>query len=179
MASEKPGKLMSRALIITGILFASIFAAIIIAFFVMTSMGPDTSVYTGRQIPKRFMTTIRSLNLLKDNEQIKYFYSDALTDIKEGFYFVTDKNLIIYSDKWEEPETVIPLDQIVSLDVQYDDSFLDDTYAFITTLSGLEMSFPISSEKGLDKKFVKVIQDNMQVKPVTSQDQVNILQSDM
>ena len=154
---------MKKALKVIGIGVGSIFAIIIIALIASGLIGPDTAVYTGHQIPKRFMTTIRSLNLLEEDEQIRYFYSDALYDTKTGFYFVTDRNLILYSISWEEPETVIPFDQIESLDVQYDDSFWEDSYVFVTTSSGMEISFPVSSDKGLDKKFVKAIQEKMNV----------------
>jgi hypothetical protein len=156
---------MSKPLKIIGLGCAAIVGVIVIALFVVGSIGPDTSVYPGRQIPKRFLTTIRSLNLLKDDEQIRYFYSDAMLDIKAGLYFVTDKNLVLYSSSWDEPKTIIPFDQIESLDVQYDDSFLEDTYVFVTTSSGMEVSFPLSSERGLDKKFVKAIQEKLNVEP--------------
>lgn len=155
---SKPGKII-------GFGCASIVGVIVIALMIIGSIAPDTAVYPGRQIPKRFMTTIRSLNLLKKDEQIRYFYSDALLDIKAGFCFVTDKNLVLYSSNWEEPEVIIPLSQIASLDVVYDDSFWEDTTVFVTTYSGIEISFPVSSEKGLDKKFVEAIQEKLNVEP--------------
>jgi hypothetical protein len=144
-----------------GIACASVVALAVIALFVIGSIGPDTSVYTGRQVPKRFMKTIRSLNLLSEGEQIKYFYSDALVDIKKGLYLVTDRNLVLYSTDWEEPETIIPFDRIKSLDVEYNDSFWDDSMVNVTTYSGMEVYFPVSSEKGLDRKFVQAIGKNL------------------
>jgi hypothetical protein len=78
---------------------------------------------------------------------------------------VTNKNLVLYSSNWEEPETIIPFDQIVSLDVRYDDSFWEDSYVYAATSSGIEVSFPVSSEQGLDRKFVGVIQEKMKVEP--------------
>ncbi len=161
---------MSKILKYMGLGCASIVGVIVIALLVIGSIAPDIAVYTGRQIPKKFMTTIRSLNLLEKDEQIRYFYSDAMLDIKAGLYFVTDRNLILYSNSWEEPETIISLDQIVSLDVQYDDSFWEDTYVFATTSSGMEVSFPISSEKGLDMQFVKAIQEKMNIEQKASTD---------
>ena len=98
---------------------ASLIGAIVTAIFIVGSIGPDTAVYTGRQIPKRFMETIRSLNLLKEDEQIRYFYSDALIDIKNGLYFVTDKNLVLYSSGWEEPETLNEWKEVVKSELNY------------------------------------------------------------
>lgn len=159
---------MKKMLKIFGIGCASLVGITIIALIVIGSIGPETSVYTGRQIPKRFMKTIRSLDLLTEGEQIRYLYSDAILDIKDGLYFVTDKNLILYSSSWDEPETIIPFDQIESLDAQYDDSFWEDTYVFVTTSSGMEVVFPVSSEKGLDKKFVGYIQKNLSAEQKSS-----------
>lgn len=111
------------------------------------------------------MTTIRSLNLLEENEQIRYFYSDALFDIKEGLYFVTDRNLVLYAKSWEEPMTIIPLREIKTLHVEYNDSFYEDSVVLITTSSGLDLTFPVSSEKGLDRRFVDAIRERMKIEP--------------
>ena len=154
---------MSRAIKFLGLIGAAIIGAAIIALFVVGSRGPDISVYAGRQVPKKFMTTIRSLDLLMEDEQIRYFYSDALLDIKAGFYFVTANKLVLYSSEWEEPEIVIPLDQIATLDADYDESFWEDTTVHIITHSGAAYSFPVSSEKGLDKKFVAAIEEKLTV----------------
>jgi hypothetical protein len=152
---------MIRFLKILGIVSVSVIGLSVIALFVLGSIGPDTAVYTGRQVPARFMKTIRSLNLLSEGEQIRYFYSDALVDIKTGLYFVTDKNLVLYSTDWEKPETIIPLERIMSLDVEYNDSFWDDSMVSVTTYSGMEVYLPVSSEKGLDRKFVQAIRKNL------------------
>ncbi len=154
---------------IFGIVCASVIGLAVIALFVMGSIGPDTAVYTGRQVPKRFMKTIRSLDLLSEGEQIKYFYSDALVDIKTGLCFVTDRNLVLYSTNWEEPQTIIPIDQIKSLDAEYNDSLWDDSMVNVTTYSGMEVFFPVSSEKGLDRKFVQAIRKNLNVGAGASQ----------
>ena len=84
-------------------------------------------------------------------------------DIKDGMYFVTDKNLVLYSNSWEEPKAMIPFDQIASLDVKYDDSFFEDTSVFVITQSGMKISFPVSCEKGRDRKFVGAIQEKLSV----------------
>jgi len=161
---------MGKFFIIIGVGFGTVIALAVMVLLVLGAIGPDISIYAGRQIPKNYMKAIRSLNLLEGDEQIRYFYSDALYDIKEGLYFVTGKNLVVYSNEWEEPATVIPYNQIKSLDVQYDDSFFNDSMVFVTTYSGVEVNFPLSSEKGLDKKFVEVIQENINVESMVSVD---------
>jgi len=154
-------KRMNKPFKFIGLAFAAIICATVIALIIVGAYGPETSVYTGRQIPKRFMTTIRSLKLLKEDERIKYFYSDAMLDIKTGLYFVTDKNLVLYSSEWEEPETIIPFEQISSLDAEYDDSFFNDTMVYITTYPGMSVSFPVSSDNGMDKRFIEAIEEKL------------------
>lgn len=115
--------------------------------------APDTSVYLGNQVPKKYMKEIRDLGLLEENETIKYFYSDALFDIKEGLYFVTNLKLVAYCSEWEEPETIVPFNEITFLNVVYNESFYEDSFIMLETEYGLELEFPVSSEKGRDKDF--------------------------
>lgn len=146
-----------KALKIFGISFGTFAAVGFLGLVILGSLVPETYVYLGRQIPKKYLNEIRSIGLLAEDEKIKYFYTDGFIDIKEGMYFVTDKNLVLYSSRWEVPEATIPFDQIASIEVQYNDSFFEDTSVFISTHSGMEVSFPVSSEKGRDKKFVGAI----------------------
>ena len=161
---------MSQTVKVMGLGCATFVGAVAIAAIIIGSIGPDTAVYTGRQMPKRFMATVRSLSLLEEGEQIRYFYSDALLDIKAGLFFVTDKNLVLYSSEWEEPEIIVPLDQIASVEAQYNDSFFEDTTVYVTTNSGIEVTFPVSSENGMDKKFVEAIKENLNIEPGTPAD---------
>lgn len=158
---QRSGKeIMKKTLMIIGVALLALILALIISLMVIGSMGPDTSVYPGPQIPSKFMTTIRSLNLLQEDEKIRYFYSDALIDIRKGFYFVTDQNLVLYSSEWEPPEIIIPLDTITAIDPVYDDSFFMDTFVLVSTSSGDDFSFPVSSEQGLDRKFIDAIKQH-------------------
>jgi hypothetical protein len=146
---------------IAGIILGIIACLIAVAVMYIGTVSPETHIYTGRQVPKKYMSTIGELKLLQKDEQIRYFYSDAILDIKAGFYFVTGRNLVIYSSEWEEPAEVMPLKEITKLEVEYDDSFFEDSMVYIETMQGLEISFPLSSEKGMDRKFVEAIREKM------------------
>ena len=132
-----------------------------LALYIIGSIAPVTSVYLGRQVPKKYVEEIKGLKLLRHGEKIVYFYSDGFIDIKDGMYFVTDQNVVAYNNLWEEPETIIPFETIDSLSVDYDDSFLEDSYIFIRTLDGLEVTFPVSSERNRDKIFYKFIRKRL------------------
>jgi hypothetical protein len=137
-----------------------IFLALIASLIVIVSIGPDTSVYPGHRIPKKYISTIRSLNLLQEDEDIRYFYSDAFVDIKKGLYFVTDQHLVLYSSVWQTPKIIIHLDSITTIETIYGDESWDDTMVHISISSGENFSFPVSSEGGFDEMFVDAMKQN-------------------
>ena len=86
----------------------------IIGFLVFGYILPETYIYLVRQVPKSYLNEIRVLGLIENDEKIKYLYTDATFDIKEGVYFVTNKNLILYCEEWEEPGTIIDFKNITA-----------------------------------------------------------------
>ena len=100
---------------------------------------------------------MKAMGLVKDGENIRYFYSDAITDFSESFYFVSDQKLVLVNAEWMEPEVVISLEDLVEVEAHYEDDFFTDSTVFVTTKSGDEYMFPVSNEKGLDKKFVEAV----------------------
>ena len=150
-----------KALKILGVILGWLVVIIIMGLMTIGFIAPETSVYLGHAVPRKYIKEIRTLELLEKEEKIIYFYTDALFDIKEGFYFVTDEHLVLYSQEWEEPKTIIDYKSITDIEVEYDDSFLDDSYVMVETTSGMSVSFPLSSEKGGDKKFVQHIKAKM------------------
>ncbi len=146
-----------KALKIFGIGFGGIASIGLIGVIILGSLVPETYIYLGHQVPKKYLSEIRSLGLLSEDEKIKYFYTDAAFDIKEGLYFVTDRNLVLYCKEWEEPNIVIDFKKIIKVEAEYDDSFFNDSIIYVETQSGLEVEFPLSSERGRDKDFVEII----------------------
>jgi len=125
--------------------------------FLVACDVPETYVYLGKQVPKKYIKEIKSLGLIEKDEKLIYFYSDGLTDIKDGLFFVTDQNLVLYSNQWEEPKTIIPFGNISFLNIEYNKSFLEDSYVYVVTKDSLEVEFPISSERNRDEDFYNYI----------------------
>jgi len=126
------------------------------------TVGPETSVYTGNNVPSRFIDTVKDVGALEPDETILYFYSDALSDIQNGFYFVSDKRVVIYNESTGgDPLTVVGFDQIETLDLYRDTSFLTDSEVYLELKDGSTISFPLSSETGGDERFFKAIQDGV------------------
>jgi len=117
------------------------------------TVGPETFVVPGPQVKLGHLKEIRRLGLLEPGEQIKYFYSDAFVDIKGGFYFVTDRRLVLYSDGWVTPAAIIGFSNIADLSIAYRGSFFEDSQVTVELDDGDVFWFPLSSERGGDKRF--------------------------
>ncbi len=151
----------SRVLMIIGVSMGSFTILIVVALIILGSFIPETYILEEDQVPNKYRKKAVELNLISSDERIHFFYTDALFDIEEGMYFLTEKNLILYTTFWEEPTSIIDLEEITSISPTYDDSFLNDSFIDIETLSGYEFTFPLSSEYGRDKEFVEYIKERM------------------
>ena len=149
---------MKRLLTILGLGTAALVTMAFIGLVYIGIVGPETFVVSGKQVTKRHLQEIRALGLLDADEAIRYFYSDGLLDIREGLYLVTAKKLVVYSSEWENPAVIIPFGEIVALAIEYNDDWLEDSYVSVTLTDGSEVLFPLSSERGGDKKFYEYLQ---------------------
>jgi len=123
----------------------------------LATIAPEPSIYVGRDVPARFVDTLKELGVVAEDEQVRYLYSDALFGIEDGVYLLTDRNLSLYVADWDPPAMVLPLETLTHLEVEYDDSFLFDSMAYVEAEDGSSASFPLSSEGGLDSVFVDAV----------------------
>ncbi len=125
---------------------------------VLGANAPATSVCTGNQMPTEYITELQNLGLLEPDEKISYFYSDGLMDIKEGFYFISDRKLVIYSDqRGRSPSHVVQFDEIADVDFHHEESFFIDSTITLELKNGLIVSFPVSSEVKGDRNFYQAV----------------------
>jgi hypothetical protein len=127
----------------------------------LAAYGPETSVYTGNQVPRRYIEIMKSVGALDDDETILYFYSDAMTDIRDGFYFVSDKKVVVYVQSAEEPLTVVHFDEIAMSELRHSDALFTDGEITLMLKDGRPISFPVSGESGKDQKFLDAIRQRM------------------
>jgi len=154
---------MNRTLKILGLVIGSLISILFVIALIIGSICPETWIYLEREIPSKYVEEIKELKLIDDDENIKYFYSDALWDIKDGMYFITDKKIVAYNSSWIEPETLIPFESIDTFEVEFSEEFLTDSYMYVLTKDDLEVSFPISNEKERDKLFYEYLEENVRV----------------
>jgi len=137
----------------------------IVGLFVVGMNSPNTEVYLGHQVPEKYLEVARDVAELEDGEDVQYFYSDGFMGIKEGFYYVSDRKVVIYNDDGRsEPLIVVPFDEIETVTLERDESFLIDSEITLELKNGDWVYFPVSSERNRDKKFAdeikKRIRDN-------------------
>ncbi len=149
-----------KAFQIIAICVAVIFVLGLGALMVIGIVSPETYIYEADEIPEKYVDRVRELGLLEDGEQIQMFYSDGLFKIEEGLYFLTDRKLALYAEEWDDPRLIVPYNDVARFQVEYDDSFLNDSYITLETYEQGEVSFPISSERGRDKKFVELLEQH-------------------
>jgi hypothetical protein len=147
--------------IVGGFVILFVFVVVGLLTYVGT-VGPETSVYSGNQLPTRFQETIEEVGALEEGEKIKYFYSDGFTDIRNGFYFVSDRNVVIYSDQLDPALTVIPFAQIDSVHLSRDESFFLDSEITVMLEDGAVYNFPVSSEYDRDSVFFQEIKKHVE-----------------
>ena len=128
-----------------------------IALAVIGTLGPETSIYEGADVPERFVDTLTELGLLEEGERIRYMYSDSLLHLEEGVYLLTDRNLSLYVESWDPPELILPLETITSFEVEFVDGFLLDSTAHVEALDGSSATFPLSSEFDRDHAFAEAL----------------------
>ena len=122
--------------------------------------SPETSVYAGNQIPNRFLETATEVGALEPGEKVRFFYSDALLEIRNGFYFVSDRSVVVYiEDGRDEPLTKLTFGQIKDIGIIRDTSFLEDSQILLTTVDDEVIAFPVSSEFDRDQKFFDAIEE--------------------
>lgn len=148
---------MKLFLKITGIGCSSLVVLLLAVVIFIGSVAPETSVYVGNELPRKFEKAVRGQNLLAEDERIQYFYSDALFDVTASMYLLTDRKLVLQSKAWQESSVVLSFSDIAELDIYRDTSFFADSTIFVTTQTGEEYAFPLSSEKDLDERFYEML----------------------
>lgn len=120
---------------------------------------PDTAVYVGNRVPQQYVEAAKEVGGLEDDERIRFFYSDGFLNVKDGFYYVSDRKVVIYysADDREEPLIEIPFEEIEAVDLNGEESFLLDSEILIELKNGDVVSFPVSSEHGRDVDFFNEI----------------------
>ena len=127
----------------------------LVIFFTMAAIGPGTEVVLGKMLNKKYASFIRDNGLIEPSEEIEYWYSDAFSDFRNGFYFFTDKKVLLYCRKWEKPAISVPFSSIVNIEFQKEPSFFEDSKITLILSDSSTLFFPVSSDNNGDEKFLE------------------------
>ena len=119
-------------------------------------VSPDTSAYKRGWIPQRFLAAAEEVGGLEKGETVEFFYSDALLDVRDGFSYVSDRKVVVYSPVDTPPLIATPFDAIQDVTLERDKSFLIDSTIILETEDAF-ISFPVSREMNRDVEFYEAI----------------------
>ena len=166
---KPPTSTAGKWLIVSGLLFGTVLLALTGTCFYFIAVTPEDRVLTGPQMPVRYTAQIRALGILDPAERIDFFYTDAMWNIEEGFYLLTDRNVVIYARSAEVPAILVPFDQIIEIEVEYSSDWMSNTWITLTLTNTTYVSFPVSAEAGGDRRMYDALKsrwDAAQALPV-------------
>jgi hypothetical protein len=83
-------------------------------------------------------------------------------DIEEGFYLLTDRKVVVYSRRFEEPAILVPFDEIVEVEGDWSDDWLTDSQITLLLKDDTYVTFPASMEGGGDKRMYEALLKNVE-----------------
>ncbi|MDH4262574.1 MAG: hypothetical protein OEV78_05945 [Spirochaetia bacterium] len=137
------------------IIFSFFVVMIIVVLIIIGALSPGTEVIPGKFLKQRYANFIREKKLIDTNEQIEYWYSDAFLDFRKGFYFITNRNVVLYNSEWDRPSYIIPYALILDIKFKHNPSFFEDSKIIIFLIDNSIVELPVSSDNDGDKKFLE------------------------
>jgi hypothetical protein len=119
-------------------------------------------VYVANEVPAKYLKTVKDLGLVEEGEQIKFLYSDAMTDIKEGVYVVTDRKVATYVSGAAQPLTKVAFTDIAEVEMDDGSGMFEDSSITLTLKDDSVVSFPLSTESKRDKQVLEAIRKAVQ-----------------
>lgn len=130
----------------------------------MTDYLPSTEVLAADQISEQYEKTLRENEILYEDEQIEYFYSEGLTSILEGGSVLTNRAVVAYGkdEKGEMEVFEIVFAKIVSIELEEKGDLLNDAvYKVIGNEEDLWVRLILSTENDGHLKFVEALQSKI------------------
>ncbi len=134
-------------------------AFIFIGLALLGIITPETEVIPGRQLKAKYVNFVREHRLLGPSETIEFWYSNGFPSFENGFYFFTNKKVVLYNEDWEEPVIEVKLHEILDIEYYENPSVLEDGYVQIQLMDNSTVIFPLSSENDGDQKFIKRLKE--------------------
>lgn len=135
----------------------------------MMGFLPPSSIVTGKQLSQYNKKILLENKYVSGDEEIIYFYSAGLFRIKEDGNLLTDQRVISY---WqgddEESNDSIYLGDVTHVAVEFSKNWYEDSKITVTSDNNKIVLF-VSSDGGLDKKFVDKLKELIEKKQSRNQ----------
>ena len=116
---------------------------------------PDTFVYESNMVPTEYVDSAKDLGLVNDTEQVLFLYSDAMLNVEDSMYILTDQNLVLRNADWSDPQRVIAFNEITGVSASWSDDWIIDSTVTVQLTDGSSWMFPLSMEGDGDHRFVE------------------------
>jgi len=132
---------------------------------------PDYIVQRGSEIDADELATLYAAEILADGEEILYYYAADPFDVTLQGAFISDLGLTTW---WLDPITdqpeiaYMPYDTIVGVEVNYAETWFDDTWVRVTNFDGDWVHFPLSNEEERDKMFIGELRSRVDEEPLAA-----------
>ena len=145
-------------------LFAYLLGGPLFVLVALSAIGffPGTAVTTGDHLWERDKQYLIESNILGPDEEIIYFYSLGALSIAEDGQFISDQYVTTYYRDPDDGETYMDFaayENIDDIEVQWSESFLEDTIVTVTDRDGFEFELWLSPENGGDHTFVNALKE--------------------
>lgn len=135
------------------------FVILIFIFFaiVVTLPGtPNSLVESGTDLGTTKITQLRDAELIQADEEVLFFYSEALFSILEAGNILTNWRVISYEKTDGELDVYwASFDEILEIEVIEEGDFITDTTLYVYTESGDDFFLLLSAEEDGDQKFIE------------------------
>ena len=126
------------------------------------TVTPDDGVYSDQTLPARYLNIVKEVGALEEGEEIQFLYSDALVDLRKGFYFVSDRRVVSYiQDSSVAPLKSLPFEDIEEIEFDKSESSFDNSYLTIFTKDDI-VAIPLSNFSKGDERFVEAVRRGME-----------------
>src|SRR5690606_38287847 len=123
---------------IVGVVLLGIFAFVMwIGLAIEGGSMPDTMVLRGHELKPATVKAIAKFAPLRPGEKIEYFYSAGFWSFEEDGNMITNERVVsYYTDEGVFWFDEVDLEDIASIEPEYSDSWLEDTYVWIERTDG-------------------------------------------
>ena len=128
-------------------------------YFILSGIGflPSAMVLPGDMLWERDLAYLRTQEILGEEEEILFFYSEAIMSISESGQFISNQYVTSYEVDPEDGEFYMgraAYEDIADINVVWATSPLEHTVVTISTKECDEFELWLSEGSGGDKKFV-------------------------